>query len=149
MNKKETDSMNKKESFATFDLSALNPGVEIDFPGGGKIWLRNVNPEKFREFEKATGKTIAKIIKGKRHEWRKSNDAALNDLCYEYMIVKWEGFKGPDKKELTCDKKTKLALMNKAPNFLTWVSARLEELELAEEEHEEELGKNLLTSQGG
>lgn len=127
-----------------FDLEDI-PGVWFDFPGGGKVQLRNPSPADIMSARKECVTREAYWKEGMpapmTHEIVDQDrfSTILNDLS----IVAWEGFFDKQKRPIPCTAENKTALMRmKSPVFRDFVNEKLKALDEAEVEKAKVLEKN-------
>jgi hypothetical protein len=128
---------------AVFDLDDLNPGIEFEFEGGGRVWLRVCAGDDFKAIRKKTTKKKVEFRAGQRHEFEVTDDDLQSKLLWDFCIVRWEDFFDKNGKAIPCNSDTKSLLMGKSMKFSRFVLDKINELTNTEDLVKEEEAKNL------
>jgi len=130
----------------TFDIIE-DGGTWFDLEGGGRIQLRTVSPEIFRQINRRCVKKRVdfKKVDGTpgRFEYEEVNDDLKNELFWDDCIVSWENLFDGKGNEIPCTKENKIVLMNlRSGKFRSFVADCLKVLTEMEAEQAEVASKN-------
>ena len=118
----------------------------FDVKGGGRICLRPLTVEDWREIEKATTKKkeVFKPYQGQivRVAWQEPDDDKQNEMFWDKVIVDWENFFDANGKPIPCTKKNKVLLIMKSSAFLKFLTDCIQKMNEEEEKRQEEIEKN-------
>ncbi len=128
-----------------FDLSD-SPGVWFEMDGGGRVKLRTIPAESFKEIRKKTvkKKEVFKKVEGTpwRFEYEDVNEDLQNELFWDYVIVDWEDFVDKEQKPIPCTKENKTKMMTRSVMFARFVADSLKTLSDSEAKEAEAAEKN-------
>ena len=123
-----------------------SPGVWFDHEEGGRIKLRSISVDKWKEIRKQTVKKKVdyKKIEGSpvRLEFEEVNEDLQNELFWDEVIVSWEKFFDGKGNEIPCTKENKMLLMMRSMKFAKFVNECLKTLSEDEEKQNEVIEKN-------
>ena len=123
-----------------------SPGVWFDHEEGGRIKLRSISADKWKEIRKQTVKKKVdyKKIEGSpvRLEFEEVNEDLQNELFWDEVIVDWEKFFDGHDNEIPCTKENKIFLMMRSMKFAKYVNECLKTLSEDEEKQNEVIEKN-------
>jgi hypothetical protein len=120
------------------DFEELNPGATFDFEidKKGKVisWvkIRAYSNEILAEIRrecvsvKTEYKQAKKFGQLQRIEYTESNDDAIKEKLWDYVIMDWGGFEDKTKNPVPCTRENKVKFMSKWPAFSAWVDKCLE-----------------------
>jgi len=145
-----------------FDLEE-KPGVWFDLYGDGRVQLRAISADDWKEIRKQTVKKKVeyKRVEGKAERFpvEEVNEDLQNELFWDKTIQSWDGFsikiKKDGKTEIVncipenCTSDLKFLLMMRSPKFAKFVGECLKQLTEDETKQAEQAEKNLLPSQSG
>ena len=139
------------------DLDEMNPGVFFPFNPNSVdekdadegITLRVMNGEKLDEINKVCRikRTEVKGNPPSRFEFldfKEGGEEKEFEMTWDYCIMDWKGVVDSSGKEIPCNTKNKVRLMNGSPRFSSFVSACAKKLNEVNKNYEEGLEKNLL-----
>ena len=108
----------------TFDLEE-RPGVWFDMKGGGRVQLKTLTPEAWRDIRGKSVKMVPEYQKldGKweRFEVEKKDDDLQNRLFWDAVIVAWENLQDGNGHEIPCTSENKSLLMLTQPKFSRFI----------------------------
>lgn len=109
-----------------FDISGEKEGVWFDMEGGGKIKLRTMSADAFKEIRKQTVKRKIeyKRVEGKAERFvaEDVDDDLQSDLFWDHVILTWDNLYDSKGKEIPCTKENKSLLLNRSVKFLNFVT---------------------------
>ena len=115
----------------------------FEMDGGGRVQLRTISIQEFRDIQKKTVKKRVdfKKVEGTpaRFEHEEINQDLQNELYWDASIISWEGLQDKSGKAIPCTKENKVLLMTRSKVFLEFVVDSLRQLtedEAAEQEAE-------------
>jgi hypothetical protein len=120
-----------------------NEAKWFEMEGGGRVQLRTLSPDEFKQLQKKTTKKKVdfKKVEGTpgRFEYEEVNTELQNELFWDAVIVGWEKLFDKNNKEIPCTKENKVALMTRSKKFLNFVADSMkvlteDEASVAEEE---------------
>ncbi len=91
-------------------------GTWFDLPGGGRVQLRTITPEDWREIQKATvtyGPPEYPLLDGKHQRFQPEivdKDLQL-DMIWDRTIIDWEGIQDREGRPIPCTAEWKARLM--------------------------------------
>lgn len=114
-----------------FDLEE-KPGSWFPMEGGGRVQLRALSPENWREIRKQTVTKVPDYAKldGKweRFEAEKVDEDLQNELFWDKLIVSWEGLLDAKGREIPCTKENKALLMLTQTVFSRFIAGCIDAL---------------------
>jgi len=135
-----------------FDLTE-KPSTWFDLDGGGRVQLRSITADDWKEIRKQTVKKKVdfKKVDGTpaRLEYEEVNEELQNELFWDKIIVDWENFFDGKGNLIPCTKENKILLMMRSVKFQKFISECHKTLADDEAQQAEEAGKNSLPSQSG
>ena len=118
----------------------------FDLEGGGRLCLRPLTIEDWKDIEKKTvqKKEVFKIVSGQmqRVAWKEADEDKQNELFWDKAIVDWKDFYDAKNNPIPCNRKTKLLLLTKSPEFLKQLTECLQKMNEEEEKRQEAIEKN-------
>ena len=134
------------------NLNDLNPGTWFKFdegdPGSGSICLRILNAGKLAEIRDKTVTTKVEYHGENRFEYQNMDNAARDNIIWDYCIVDWKDLVDDEEKPIECNTENKIKLMNEHVGFSLLVEALLGKLNKLNDVHTERLEKNLSSTPG-
>ncbi len=128
------------------DLNEVPQGTWFDLDGGGRIELKILSADEFKEIRKITVKkeVTYKRLDGKpeRIAYDDVNEELQNELFWDKAILNWEGILDKNGEEIPCTKEMKVLLMSKSVQFMKIVSKYMATLNEDEERRLASLEKN-------
>lgn len=129
------------------DLNDMNPGVFFSWPNNkkddeGGITLRILPNEMIDEINDLATEKKKKFRGGTAYDDIKVNKELIDELTWDYCIVKWSDLQDKNGEEIPCTKENKLIMINKHVKFSLFVAECLEKLQEFEKEEEEKEEKN-------
>lgn len=128
------------------DLEA-NGASWFDLETGGRVQLKTLSFEDWREIEKATKRKGAPEYPKLGNKYERfqpdviDEDARL-EMIYDKTIVAWEGIFDKNQTPIPCTKECKIKLMTLAPAFRDFYNEKMKVLLGAEAEQGAEAAKN-------
>lgn len=118
----------------------------FDIEGGGRICLRPLTVEDWKEIRKKTAqkKEVFKVVNGQmqRVAWEEEDEDKQNEFFWDRVIVDWENFVDVNKKPIPCNKKTKMLLFTRSLKFVQMVTELFNKMMEEEAKRQEEIEKN-------
>jgi len=118
----------------------------FDIEGGGRICLRPLTIEDWKEIRKETAKKreVFKVVDGvmQRVAWEDEDEDKQNEFFWDRVIVDWKDFVDVKGKPIPCNKKTKILLLLKSLKFVKIVTELFNKMMEEEAKRQEELEKN-------
>ena len=121
-------------------------GVWFTMDGGGKVLLRALTADDYREIRRKTVKRKAEYRKVEgvagRFEFEEVDDDLQNELLWDKCIMAWEDILDSKGNQIPCTKEYKIALMSKSIMFARFVGDSLKAIADSESERAEQAEKN-------
>jgi len=132
---------------AIFDLDG-DQGSWFDLDTGGKVRLRTISFDDWKEIDKATKKKAAPEypkLEGRHERFQPDiiDEEKRTEMIWDRTIVAWEGLFDKNKKPIPCTKEWKLKLLTmKSAAFRNFYNAKMAILIEAESKQGAESEKN-------
>ena len=126
------------------DLKNLNPAVRFHYPDDdGKEWieLRSMPLSEMRKLRSKAVTRKAEYYKGRRYDYEIIDEDMMFEALWDYQISGWYIFDSSGK-EVQCNKKNKLLLMDNSREFFDFVTVSLDKIEASDQEKAEIEEKN-------
>jgi hypothetical protein len=101
-------------------------GVWFEMEGGGRVKIREMSSDDFKEIRK---QTVKKKIEYKRVEGKAErfmaediDDDLQTELFWDHIIIEWENLFDGKGKEIPCTRENKVLLLNRSLKFLNFVT---------------------------
>lgn len=121
-------------------------GVWFEMDGGGRVQLRTMNAEAFKNIRRQTTKKRVDFRKvdgtPQRFEYEEVDDDKQTDLLWDYIIVAWEGLLDKAGNNIPCTPENKTLLMARSPYFMRFLTESLKTLTEDEQREAEASEKN-------
>ena len=118
----------------------------FDLEGGGRLCLRPLTVEDWKEIEKKTlqKKEVFRVVNGQmqRVAWKEADEDKQNELFWDKAIVDWKDFYDAKGNPIPCNRKTKYLLLTKSPEFLKYLTECFQKMTEEEAKRQEAIEKN-------
>lgn len=118
----------------------------FEMEGGGRVQLRTLSVQEFRDIQKKTVKVkdIYRKVEGTpaRFEKTEIDQDLQNELYWDAAIVGWENLMDRTGEPIPCTRENKVLLMTKSKTFLEFVVDSLRQLSEDEADQKEAEEKN-------
>lgn len=115
-----------------FDIEE-NPGIWLDFPGGGRVQLRNPSVQDMLEIRKVCTDNKPFLQDGRVYNHEVMDMVRHFELYYDKAIIDWDGFFDKKSQPIPCTTQNKLILVHLAASgFKSFVDKVLEDLAKAD-----------------
>jgi hypothetical protein len=124
------------------------PGVWFDLKEGGRVKLRVLTADDWKNIRKVTVKKVPFIamVENRNQVFNQevTDEDKQMEMIHDLSIVDWEGFVDKNQEPIPCtsDNKSKFMLLE-SPFFRDFVAEKLKMLRDADEGNSEEVRKNL------
>jgi len=130
------------------NLNDPNPPVKFHFeednPDVGFVLLRRMNASEAQRIRKLCSQKQAPVFhRGQMYDPpEKVDDERQATLHWDYVIAGWEGLQDGNGDDIPCTTEMKRKLILESPQFLGFITEKIEKLELLNKDYRDESLKN-------